>query len=220
MDAGLLDVLHDGARPRCPSPSQSASTSSSTAPSRKRSTSTAPARLGRAATSSGVVADPHAPAAEDVGRPHEHRVADLLGGLDRHVGSSAMPQAGTAIPSAPQSSAKRSRSSARSTASIRRAEDADARLLERARQLERRLAAELDDDALRPLARADLQHLLDARAARSRAGRTCRSPSRPSPGCSSPSPSRSRGRGTSAPRGRSSSRTRFPGRSGSGPSRG
>ena len=43
---------------------------------------------------------------------------------------------------------------------VRRPEDPVARVLERAGELERRLAAELDDDAVRPLAVADLEHLL------------------------------------------------------------
>ena len=40
----------------------------------------------------------------------------------------------------------------------RRAEDRNARVLERARELQRRLAAELDDDAVRLLALADGEH--------------------------------------------------------------
>ena len=44
---------------------------------------------------------------------------------------------------------------------VRRAEDAVARMLELARELERRLSAELDDHSFRPLALADRQHLLN-----------------------------------------------------------
>ena len=46
---------------------------------------------------------------------------------------------------------------------VRRPQDAEPGVLELARQLERRLTSELDDDALRPLALADREHLLHAK---------------------------------------------------------
>ena len=98
---------------------------------------------------------------------------------------------------------------------LRRPEDPEAGGLDRAGELERRLAAELDDDA-RPVVRGDRPRAPPRRrAARSRGGRRSRSRSRRSPGCSSPSRCRSRARGRPSTRGRSSSRTRSPGRSGS-----
>ena len=60
---------------QAPLPSQSASTSSSRAPSRNASTSAG----SFSSRSSGPRGDPHSPAAEDVVRPDEHRVAELPG---------------------------------------------------------------------------------------------------------------------------------------------
>ena len=94
------------------------------------------------------------------------------------------PTPGSGSRARQSSSPKRSRSSARSIGVVRRAEDPEPGGLDRAGELQRRLAAELDHDALRLLALADGEHLLDRRAARSRGGRTCRSRSRRSRGCS------------------------------------
>ena len=79
----------------------------------------------------------------------------------RPSGSSAVPQAGTSMPRPPAEVGEALAVLGEVDGLVRRPEDRIALLLERARQLERRLAAELDDDALRLLARADLQHLLD-----------------------------------------------------------
>ena len=77
VDAGLLDVLHHcGDEVSC-RPSQSASTSISTAPSRKRSTRTRAGLRGRGGDFLRAVADAHVAAAEDVRRADEHRIADL-----------------------------------------------------------------------------------------------------------------------------------------------
>ena len=183
MDARLLDVLHHRGDVGV-TPSQSASTSSSIAFSRKRSTSVGPSTPWKASTTWFVVADPHRAAAEHVRRAHEHRVADAVrdrgrlraGARDPPV-RAADAEVGEQLPEALAVLGEVDRVE-------RRAEDREAGRLDRARELERRLAAELDARR-RPAARARARRAPPPRrAARSRGGRRCRSRSRRSPGCS------------------------------------
>jgi hypothetical protein len=95
-------------------PSQSASTSISTAPSEEAVDEHAPP-LAAAAPTSRPSSTRACCARRGRRRPDEDRVADLLRDLDRLAGSPPRPT-GNAMPSSPQSAAKRSRSSARSTA--------------------------------------------------------------------------------------------------------
>ena len=117
--------------------------------------------LGRRAQLVRLVADAHRAAAEDVGRTCEHRVADPSGDADGlvGVGGHAPRRAGDA---------ERAEQPAEALPVLGdvdrvegRAEHLVPLLLERARELERRLAAELDDDALGLLPLADREHLLD-----------------------------------------------------------
>ena len=107
-----------------------------------------------------VVTDPHAPPAEHVRGPHEHRVANPLRDLDgalgrvghaprRHLDPELAAERREALPVLGQVDSLE-----------RRPEDSEAAGLDRPRQLQRRLAAELDHDPVRPLAPADLEHLL------------------------------------------------------------
>ena len=106
-----------------------------------------------------VVAHAHRAAAEDVRRPHEHRVADPLAARSTACAPlAAIPHSGHAIPSSRSTPPNRSRSSARSTASngVPRMRKPAASSV--ARELQRRLAAELDHDAVGLLALAHREH--------------------------------------------------------------
>ena len=163
VDAGLLDMLHESGDPGVLPVAERVDVELDGALEKAVDENPAGAS-GGAGHVLGPVADAHPPPAEHVRGPDEHRVADLLGDVDgARPGRPPCPRRGRPSPSRPHRSAKRSRSSARSTASYGVPEDPHALLLERAGKLERRLAAELDDDALRPFARADLQHLLGAK---------------------------------------------------------
>jgi hypothetical protein len=106
----------------------------------------------------GRVADPHRAAAQHVRRPHEHRVADPLrdglcllralgGAPGRHADPELVRQPAEALTVLGEVDRPEGR-----------AEDRDPGLLERGRELERRLAAELDHDPLRPLALEHREH--------------------------------------------------------------
>ena len=117
MDAGLLDVLHDGGDERLLAVAERVDVELDR-PFEEAVDEHAPALAAAARDFLGRVADAHVASAEDVRRPDEHRVADLLRDRRPPLGRlAAMPQGGTAMPSSPQRAAKRSRSSARSTAS-------------------------------------------------------------------------------------------------------
>jgi hypothetical protein len=102
------------------SPSQMASTSTSMASSRKRRRAPASGpetldRLGHVAAQARLVVDDlHRAAAEDVGRAHDHRIADLGGSSTASSSLRAVPLGGWRRPSRSISAWKRSRSSARS----------------------------------------------------------------------------------------------------------
>ena len=136
-----------------------------------------------------VVDDRHRPAAEHVGGAHDQRQAEV----GRRRAAPARPNrrcrsSAASRPSLSRSRLNRSRSSARSIEFDRGAEDRRARLLDGVRELQRRLAAELDDHALQrpvlPLLVEDGEHVLLRSAARNRGGPRCRSRSTPSPDCS------------------------------------
>ena len=162
VDAGLLDVLHDrrhvGVVPVAErvdvdldrALEEAVDQDALLGPSRRRD------RLV-------VVADLHVPPAEHVGRPHEHRVADRLGDLDRlRRRPAAIAQDGNGDVELVAERGKALAVLGEVDRVERRAEDPPAFCLDLARELERGLAPELDDDAVGQLAGADLEHLLDA----------------------------------------------------------
>ena len=166
------------------SPSDTASTSISIALSRKRSTRV---RMpSGAARPDGllVVADDHVAAAQDVRRTNEHRVADPVGDRGRLVCPARHPPGRDAHAELVAERGEALAVLGEVDRVERRPQDRPAGRLERPRELERRLAAELDHDADGLLALADGEHLLHPPGARSRGGRRCRSRSRRSRGCS------------------------------------
>ncbi len=108
-----------------------------------------------------VVADRHGAPAEHVARPHEYRVAEPARHGERLGERARRAVLGRRIRSSSSSAPNRSRSSARSIASGRGAPDRHAGRFESFGELERRLAAELDDHAVRLLALVDRQHVLE-----------------------------------------------------------
>ena len=168
----------------------------------------------------GRVADAHRAAAEHVGRPHEHGVADALGRHDRLVGVAAIAQSGARRPSSAEQVAEALAILGEVDRRRAGAEDRHAALDQPARELERRLAAELHDDADRLLALDDLEHVLGRERLEVQAvGRVV--VGRDGLGIAVDHHRRVALRGDSCARpARSSSRTRCPARCGSGPSRG
>src|SRR6185503_16869428 len=98
----------------------------------------------------------------DVARPYEHRVADPLGDLDGLVRGRRRPPGRHRDPEAVAERRETLAVLGQVDGFERRPEHPEARRLDRARQLERGLAAELDHDAGRLLALADRQDLLHA----------------------------------------------------------
>src|SRR5579862_1666616 len=105
-------------------------------------------------------ADAHRPAAEDVRRTDEHRVADLVRHRDRLVARRRHPPPRRADVVRAQEAREALAVLGEVDRVVRRPQDLVAGLLDRARELQRRLPAELDDDALRPLPVADGEHRL------------------------------------------------------------
>ena len=109
-----------------------------------------------------VVDDLHGPAAQDVGGAHQHRVAERVRDprppRRRSAPSRSAAAGGRAFR---RRSAKRSRSSARSIASGDVPRIGTPAALERHRELQRRLAAELDDHPERPLLLDDVEDVLE-----------------------------------------------------------
>ena len=162
MDARLLDVLHHRGdvgvvRRRRARRRRSRSRSRG---SGRRARGRRPA-LERLADVLRPVADAHRAAAEHVRGPDEHRVADPLGELDRLLGLLDDPPLRAADAEPLEQRAEALAVLGEVDRVERRAHDPVARLLERAREPERRLAAELDHDAVGLLALADGEHLLD-----------------------------------------------------------
>ena len=220
MDASLLDVLHDGRDVRVLAVAERVDVDLDRVLEEAVDQDATRVLAWKAAsTSCRVVAGAHRPAAEDVGRSHEHRVSDPLG-------ATASPRCRCCHPPGPDSGCRALAERAEALPVLgrvdrleRRAEDGEPAALDRARQPSG--SGRRTGSRRRPAVRARRPRAPPRpRAARSRAGRRCRSRSRRSRGCSSPSRPRSRARGSSGRRGRSSSRTRSPARSGSGPNRG
>ena len=85
MDAGLLDVLHDGRDVRVLAVAESIDIELERLLEEAVQQDTS-ARTGHCQPDLlGAVADPHSPSAEHVRRPHEHRIADPLGRRDGFV---------------------------------------------------------------------------------------------------------------------------------------
>ena len=106
----------------------------------------------------GRVADAHRATAEHVRGTDEHRIADPLRDLPRLFGSLGDPPRRHPDPELVGQPAESLAVLGEVDRTERGAEDRDARCLERGRELQRRLPAELDHDALRPLARAHREH--------------------------------------------------------------
>ncbi len=105
-----------------------------------------------------VVADAHRAAAEDVRGAHEHGVADPRGDGDRLVRRLGDPPLGAADRRACRGAARSARDPRRGRPRRTASRGSDARRLDRAREPERRLAAELDAHADRPLALEHGEH--------------------------------------------------------------
>ncbi len=108
-----------------------------------------------------VVADPHRAAAEDVRGPDEHRVADPLRDLDRGVRRVGDPPLRAPDPELREQLPEPFAVLGEVDRLVGRPEHLEPGRLDRPRQLQRRLAAELDHDTFRPLPLADREHVLD-----------------------------------------------------------
>ncbi len=106
------------------------------------------------------VADAHRPSAEHVGGPDEDGVADLVGDTDGVLARACHPPRRRAQVVRSQQSRESFAVLREVDRVVRRAEDRVAGLLDRARELQGCLPAELDDDSLRTLAVADREHRL------------------------------------------------------------
>ena len=105
--------------------------------------------------------DAHPAAAEDVVRTDEHRVADLRGDLARLLGALRDAPGGRPEAEPRQQLAEGAAVLRRLDGRERVAEERDAGVCEGARQAQRRLAAQGDDDAERLLERADVEDALE-----------------------------------------------------------
>ena len=108
-----------------------------------------------------VVTDPHRTTTEHVGRAHEDGIADPIGDLDRllhAIGNRPIRRLETRLG---QQLAKAQAILGEVDALERRAQDRHTLLQESLGETQRRLAAELHDDANRLLARDHLEHILD-----------------------------------------------------------
>ena len=109
----------------------------------------------------GAVDDLHGAAAEHVRRPHEQRVADARGDLRGLGGRGREAVLGAADAELLEQAAEAPAVLGEVDGLLRRAQDGDAGLGERAGDLERRLAAELHDDAPGPLVGDDVGDVLE-----------------------------------------------------------
>jgi hypothetical protein len=126
----------------------------------------------------------HAASAQHKGRAHHERVADAVGDNDRFVNRAAMPDSGIGMPSFFIMLRNKSRSSAAVDGL-----DAGARIFTPASckfggDVERRLSAELADDALGLLLLVNGEHVLDGERLEIELVSRCRSRWRRFPGCS------------------------------------
>ena len=133
--------------------------------------------------------DLHGPTAEHVAGPHQHREADLVGDVERLVlGSRATPQRGALEPEPVDQLAEPAAVLGPIDRVGRGPEQLVAVPLDRRGQLERGLAAELDQDpddlAALGLEVEDVEHVLAGQRLEVEPVARCRSRSRPSRGCS------------------------------------
>ena len=108
-----------------------------------------------------VVDDLHPAAAEDEARADHERVADLVGGLERLREVRRHARLGHRDAELVHDGVELVAVLGRLDGVDGRAEHVAAGVLEAAREVERGLAAELDDDAQRLLGLVDLQHVLE-----------------------------------------------------------
>ena len=158
VHAGLLDVLHDGRHDRVLAVADRVDVDldgvlDEAVDERVRRDRPRAQVVGR-------VADAHRAAAEHVGRAHQHRVADPLGRHDRLVRIAGDRPVGGAQAELPEQVAEALAILGEIDRGRARAEDRHAEVDEPPRELERRLPAELHDDADRLLALDDLEHVL------------------------------------------------------------
>lgn len=192
MDAGLLDVLHDPAEVHLAAVVERVDVDLDgvveKAVDEDRVLGAGDGRPGDVLREGRVVVDDlHAAPTRDVGRTHEHGVADLAGDLDGLLGA----EGGAVLGGVEARLVEHPTEVAPVLGEVdglgRGADDRHPGCLERSGEAERGLPAELDDDArdgagLR-LGVDDLEGVLEGQRL-SRAGCSCRSPSRPSRGCS------------------------------------
>ena len=162
MDAGLLDVLHHGRDVGVLAVAESVDVQLERLLEEAVEQDASRRIAHGQAHFLGAVADPHRAAPEHVRGPHQHRVADPLRRGDRFVrlGRRAPVRAADLQPV--EQRAETLAVLGEVDRLRRGAEEAVAGGLERPRELQRRLTAELRDDADRPLTVADRKHLLDA----------------------------------------------------------
>ena len=162
MDAGLLDVLHDGGDPGVVAVAEGVDVDLDRAFEEAVDERRPLDPRHRLADVLGGVADAHGAAAEHMRGAHEHRVADPLGDVDGGVGVAGDAPVGTADLEAVAEGREALAVLGQVDGVVRGAEDRVAGRGEHGRELERRLAAELDGDPGRALAFADGEHLLGA----------------------------------------------------------
>ena len=160
VDAGLLDVLHDRGDERLAAVAEGVDVELERA-LEEPVDEDARAWWDAGSDRLGVVADDHLATAEHVRRTDEDRVADPLGHADRLRLRARHPPRRHLDAEVAAEGAEPLAVLGEVDGIERRPQDPEAGLLDRARQLERRLASELDHDADGLLALADRQHFLD-----------------------------------------------------------
>jgi hypothetical protein len=154
VDPGLLDVLHDPADPHVLAVAERVDVDLDRVlqePVEEDRPSVAGVAGQVVGQPVGRVDDLHRPAAEDVARAHEQGEADLVAGLERLADRVRRRVRRGLEAQALQERAEATAVLGQVDGVDARAEQRHARLREARRELERRLAPELDDDALGPL---------------------------------------------------------------------
>ena len=158
VDPRLLDVLHHGRDVRIGAVAEGVDVELDRALEEAVDEDDAVDRRHRGLDVRFAVTDAHRAAAEDVGGADEHRVADAVGDLDRLLGRLGHPPLRAAHAEALGEPAEALAVLGEVDGVERRPEDLESGALDRPRELQRRLAAELDADADRLLA---LEHRED-----------------------------------------------------------